>query len=91
MSNSCYRLGISINIIDISFFIDVSEYRRLLDETIDEIKMLPTAEGHDEILMPGEPEHRTHTDRLEHGIPLPPGTVEKLQKAGQQLNLDSPV
>ena len=77
--------------IDIEFFMDVDEYRRLLDETIDELKALPKADGHDEILMPGELERRTLADRSANGIPLPPGTVEKLQEAASRLNLTSPV
>ena len=77
--------------IDISFFIDVEEYKDLLDEQIDALKALPRADGHDEILIPGEPEQRTFLDRSTDGIPLPPGTVDKLQEAAQRLNLTSPV
>ena len=77
--------------IDISFFMDVDDYRKLLDETIDELKALPRADGFDEILMPGEHEQRTFAERSQNGIPLPPGTVEKLQEAGKRLALTSPV
>jgi len=77
--------------IDIGFFMDVDEYRDQLDDQIDAIKALPTADGHDEILMPGEPEQRTYLERSTNGIPLPPGTVEKLQEAAQRLNLTSPI
>lgn len=77
--------------VDISFFMDVEEYRDQLDEQIDAIKALPKADGHDEILMPGEPEQRTFLDRSTNGIPLPPGTVEKLQETAQRLNLTSPI
>ncbi len=77
--------------IDISFFIDVDEYRKLLDETIDELKALPKADGFEEILMPGEPEQRTYQDRSKNGIPLPPGAVEKLQETARRLDLTSPV
>ncbi len=75
--------------IDISFFIDVNEYQTLLDDTIDELKSLPRADGHQEIMMPGEPELRTFEDRIINGIPLPPGTVEKLREAAKRLNLTS--
>lgn len=77
--------------IDIGFFLDVDDYRTLLDDTIDELKALPRADGHEEILMPGEPEQRTFKDRSENGIPLPPGTFEKLQEAARRLDLTSPV
>ncbi len=77
--------------IDIGFFMDVDEYRRLLDETIDALKALPRAAGHDDVMMPGEPEQRTFHDRSTNGIPLPPGSVGKLREAARRLGLTSPV
>ena len=77
--------------IDISFFTDVDGYKTELEDTIDAIKALPTAEGHDEVFVPGELEHRMEEERSENGIPLPPGTVEKLQEAARRLDLTSPV
>lgn len=77
--------------VDIGFFLDVDDYRALLDDQIDALKALPKADGHDEILMPGEPEYRTFLDRSENGIPLPPGTVDKLKEAARRLSLTAPV
>ena len=77
--------------VDIGFFIDLDEYRQLLDETIDELKALPKAEGHAEILMPGEPENRMLETRTRDGVPLPPGTVDKLRETARRLDLTSPV
>jgi LDH2 family malate/lactate/ureidoglycolate dehydrogenase len=77
--------------IDINFFTDLDGYKTELDDTIDALKTLPTADGHDEILVPGEIEHRVEEERSENGIPLPPGTVEKLQEAARRLDLTSPV
>jgi ureidoglycolate dehydrogenase (NAD+) len=76
--------------IDISFFIDVDEYKHHTDELIDELKRLPTAEGFDEILMPGEPENRTLAERSANGIPIPPGTADKLREAAHRLKLAIP-
>lgn len=77
--------------IDIGFFTDVDEYRAQLDDMVDEIKKLPRADGVDEIFTPGEPEQRTLEDRSQNGVPLPPGTVKKLQSAANRLDLTSPV
>ncbi len=77
--------------VDISFFTDVDEYRTQLDDLVDEIKKLPRADGVDEIFTPGEPEQRMFEDRSANGIPLPPGTVEKLRSSAKQLDLTSPV
>ena len=86
-----HRQNSVVAAVDIGFFIDVDEYRALLDETVDELKSLPKADGHDEILMPGEPENRTLDARARDGIPLPPGTVEKLRETARRLDLTSPV
>lgn len=77
--------------IEISFFTDVDDYKSELDDTIDALKALPKADGHDEVFVPGEIEHRTEEERFENGIPLPPGTVEKLQEGARRLDLTSPV
>ena len=86
-----HRQNSVVAAVDIGFFIDVDEYRALLDETVDELKSLPKADGHEEILMPGEPENRTLDARARDGIPLPPGTVEKLRETARRLDLTSPV
>ena len=86
-----HRQNSVVAAIDIDFFIGLDEYRELLDETIDELKALPKADGHDEILMPGEPEQRVLETRERDGIPLPPGTVDKLRETARRLDLTSPV
>jgi LDH2 family malate/lactate/ureidoglycolate dehydrogenase len=77
--------------IDISLFHDVEMFKGQVDETIDELKALRKAEGVSDILMPGEPEARTLAERSQHGIPLPPGTVERLVAAAKRLDLPLPV
>ena len=86
-----HRQNSVVAAIDIGFFIGLGEYRELLDETIDELKALPKAEGHEEILMPGEPEQRLLETRARDGIPLPPGTVEKLRETARRLDLAPPL
>jgi len=76
--------------IDISFFIDVDDYKDHTDNLIDELKKLPKADGFDEILMPGEPENRTLIERSNNGIPIPPGTADKLREAAKRLSLAIP-
>jgi LDH2 family malate/lactate/ureidoglycolate dehydrogenase len=76
--------------IDVSLFTEVATFKAEVDETIDSLKALPKATGSSDILMPGEPEHRTLDDRTRNGIPLPPGTVERLRVAAQRFNLPLP-
>lgn len=76
--------------IDIGLFTGLEGFKQSVDEHIDAIKNLPKAEGFDGILVPGEPEHNTLKQRLRHGIPLPPGTVEKLREVARRFRLNLP-
>jgi len=73
--------------IDIGMFTDLSEYTEYIDQTIEGIKALPTAEGCDEVLVPGEPEDRVHEKREAEGIPLPVGTVANLEEVAAKLGV----
>jgi LDH2 family malate/lactate/ureidoglycolate dehydrogenase len=76
--------------IDIGVFTGVDEYKANVDATIDGLKALPPAEGFEQVLVPGEPEDRTHAERTRHGIPLPGGTVANLQQAAAKLGVTLP-
>jgi ureidoglycolate dehydrogenase (NAD+) len=76
--------------IDIGLFTEVDAFQAEVDDTIDAIKALPKADGFDDILMPGEPEFQVFEERSAHGIPLPPGTVQKLKDAAAQFDLSLP-
>lgn len=76
--------------IDIGLFTDLASYQAGIDELIDSLKALPKAEGVNDILMPGEPEFRTLEERTAHGIPLPPGTVDRLREAAARFKLPLP-
>jgi len=58
-----------------------------MDRYIKSIKESGKARDVDEILMPGEPEFRTETERLREGIPLASNTVKELTELGQSLGL----
>ena len=76
--------------IDIAAFTDPVEYRANIDELTAAMKGLPRAEGVDELFVPGEPEERVHRERLVNGIPLPPGTREKLNEVAVKFGLKVP-
>jgi len=76
--------------VDISQFTDLEEYKGNIDELIEGIKALPKAQGFDEILVPGEPEYRTHEERSRNGIPLPEGTVQNLREVAERLGVKLP-
>jgi len=76
--------------INISLFTGLDTFKENVDETIDELKALPKAEGATEILMPGEPEYKTLAERSKEGIPIPPGTLQKLRAAAERFDLPLP-
>jgi LDH2 family malate/lactate/ureidoglycolate dehydrogenase len=76
--------------INIGFFIEATTYKKHVDEMIDQIKALPKIEGVAEIMVPGEPEYRTLSERTQRGIPLPPGTVQKLRDTSARFGIPLP-
>lgn len=76
--------------IDIGLFTDLDSYKAQIDELIDNLKALPTADESTEVMMPGEPEFHTLAERTERGIPLPPGTVTRLREAATRFQLPLP-
>lgn len=79
-----------IGAIDIAMFTDLEAYRRDADELVELVKELPTAGGFDEVLVPGEPEDRTHDVRIREGIPLPGGTARNLIGVAGKLGIPVP-
>jgi len=56
--------------IDPSAMADPGEFKRKVEDFINEIKSSKKAEGVEEILLPGEPELRTRAKRFVEGIPI---------------------
>src|SRR5690625_4219714 len=69
-------------------FVSNEEFYERMDTFVRRTKDLPLAEGFDEILIPGEPEGRTETDRLKTGIPISNNVMKDLRKELGRLNLD---
>ena len=76
--------------VDIAAFTDVDEYKDNIDLLIAAQKTLPTADGFDEILVPGEPEYRMQAERSRNGIPLPMGTVENIRPIAERFGVEMP-
>ena len=76
--------------VDISMFTDVEKMSTEVDELVRAEKSLPTQDGVDEVMVPGDPQQRTLLDRSTHGIPIPPGTWDKIVAAAARLNLQLP-
>jgi LDH2 family malate/lactate/ureidoglycolate dehydrogenase len=64
--------------IEMRRFQALDEFAQRLDRLTGVIKGTPVAVGHEEVLMAGEPEHRTRQERLANGIPLPAALMDSL-------------
>lgn len=73
---------------DINKFMPIDQFKQRIDLYFDEIKSEPRANGVEEILIPGELEHRTTLERMQTGIELPTSVAKELSQWGARYNLD---
>ncbi|MFC1532097.1 Ldh family oxidoreductase [Thermodesulfobacteriota bacterium] len=78
----------SFMVLDPDCFIGREEFEREMDRYIKTIKESGKTKNADAILMPGEPELKSETDRLKNGIPLSANLVKELTVLGQSLGID---
>jgi LDH2 family malate/lactate/ureidoglycolate dehydrogenase len=77
--------------IDPDCFIGKEAFKKSMDHYIRSIKGSAKAKNAAEILIPGEPELRTETERLRDGIPLLPATLKELAQLGESLGISLPL
>jgi uncharacterized oxidoreductase len=73
---------------EIGHFADMEFYYDEVEAMVRHVKSSRTAEGVDEILLPGEPEFRNERERAQAGIPIDPTTWEKLCASAREIGLD---
>jgi LDH2 family malate/lactate/ureidoglycolate dehydrogenase len=76
--------------IDVNAFQPLETFYQRVDMIISRHKAMPRAEGVDEILMPGEPEHRTRQHRCQAGIPFGPGVLRHVEQSLADLEIPTP-
>ena len=76
--------------IDIAAFTDIAAFKLEIDRLAEALKTLPRADGIDEIMAPGERGDRVLTERTRDGIPLAPGTWDRLAEVATDLGLSLP-
>jgi L-2-hydroxycarboxylate dehydrogenase (NAD+) len=69
-------------------FQPASEFKDRMDAWIDGIKSLERKVGIDEVLIPGEPEHRAQAIRLKEGVPVNDKVMEDLRMLAKELGLE---
>jgi ureidoglycolate dehydrogenase (NAD+) len=82
-------LGQFVGAFRIDVFEEVSEFKRRLKETANEVRALPRSdEALDEVMIPGDPEKRTKAKRLQEGIPLSSSLIITLNNIAERYQLE---
>lgn len=80
-------VGHFMGAVDISHFIDLGEFKRMLSDMVGEIKGLKRADGFDEILMPGERGMKCAKKSIAEGVHVPEKVLEELRELGRPYGL----
>ena len=81
-------IGHFLAAIAIEHLMPVAEFTRRMDAMIDAIKSSPRRPAVEEILVPGELEHRTRERRLREGIELGDEVVNELRALAGELGIE---
>ena len=54
------------------------------------VKTVPTAQGFDEVMLPGGPEAKSRAERNKNGVPVPTDTWDAIAGAAQELGVEMP-
>lgn len=68
--------------LDVERFLPFMQFIHRMDRLAADAHAIAPAPGFTSVLVPGEPEERNKTARLNHGIDLPPATIEELTTLG---------
>jgi LDH2 family malate/lactate/ureidoglycolate dehydrogenase len=81
------NVGHCFSVMDVKKFQDIDKFKDNIDRMIRDIKESPTAQGVEEIFLPGEIEHRRRERFLKEGIPLGKKIYEDLLELGKRWDL----
>lgn len=74
---------------DVGWFMPIDTFHERMQAFIAQIKSSQLRPGFDEVLVPGELEHRRETDKRANGVPLPPADVDALALLAARLGVDA--
>jgi LDH2 family malate/lactate/ureidoglycolate dehydrogenase len=75
-------------VLNVDWFMPLAEFEKRMDQLLDELKNVPLADGHDEIVFPGELEDRNERSALEEGLRLPAQTVNDLDELADSVGVE---
>jgi LDH2 family malate/lactate/ureidoglycolate dehydrogenase len=74
--------------VDIEAFVPLARFREQTEDFCRALRETPTAQGAAEVLVPGEPEARTRTERVAHGVPLPGPVRDELRALAARVGAE---
>ncbi|MBA2668140.1 MAG: Ldh family oxidoreductase [Trueperaceae bacterium] len=74
---------------DVAWFMPIETFHARMQEFIAMVKSSDLRPGFDEVLVPGELEHRRETAKRADGVPLPQREVDDLVRLGADLGVDA--
>src|SRR5262249_36748093 len=83
--------GAFMQVIDPAAFMPLADFKQQVEAFVRYLKETPPAEGFDEVLYPGEKEHRTEQQRRRDGIPIEADTWARIGETRARLGVQHPV
>ena len=71
----------------IDAFRPAAEFKEHMDRWISRFRQAKTSEEYDKVLIPGDPERASESERRSHGIPLLQPVIEDLKNLGERLSI----
>jgi len=81
--------GVLMTAINVEAFVPVKDFKAEVDRLIEEIKSSPPRAGFQEVLLPGEREHRTMEKRRKEGIPIDEKSWKDIVDTCLKLGVDA--
>ena len=82
-------IGHFLGAMRIDAFRTTGEFKRHMDRWITAFRQAQTVEGHERVLIPGDPERATEAQRRKEGVPLLTPVVEDLIELGKKLKVNA--
>lgn len=83
-------LGHFFGAMRVDAFRPAEEFKQHMDNWINRFRNAQPAPGHEQVLIPGDPEREYEMIRRKDGIPIVVSVVEDLQAIGQKMNIQFP-
>ncbi len=84
-----HRQNAALIAVDVSAFLPVDEFKKIVDDTIDAVSGLPPS-GDQPVLVPGARGAASYQERTRDGMPLPPKIWDEIVEAAEKLGVSVP-